>query len=523
MAVITKLVKGFDPDYPFRQQGQRAGDYFDVTGEPPGRWWGKGAAALGLAPGSEVDRKTHRMVIADHLDPRDPDGKTRLGRAPGNAAARAEALYQAKLDAEPHATRKRQFELRKEAQREARQGPVYLEIDNSFSKSITVFGASFGAAARAARAAGDEAGQKYWSGMAAELQDMIYAANQAGLDYFEREAGFTRSGYHGRRVDGQEAGHFDEAGLIAEQFLQHTSRDDDPHLHVHNLIATVAKTVMDCRWRAPDSWGYNEVYMAVSAVVSLHLEAAIRRRWGVRWVPRGCQCAHGRCENPATCQSNFGCEIEGITRADVECFSTRRQSVGKALRESAAEFERKHGRPPSQRELAQMHEDAWDATRKQKPEGVIDFDDLHSRWAQKLRAHGRQLESLAAQVWDAAMTPAGGRSDEDDGEAQLDPAMLRRTALKALARCQAQHAKCSRYQLIHELGSVMPPQVRDLAPERMLSLLEDMADRTVAASSSRLSAWRRPSWWRCPTRSGAQTACGSTGGTWAPSTPRPGT
>src|SRR5260221_4355973 len=131
VAVITKLVKGYDIDYPFMQEGRRAGDCFDVKGEPRGRWWGSGAAALGLAPGSEVDRKTHQMVIGDHLDPR--DGKTRLGRAPGNAAARAEALYQEKLKAEPHATLKRQFELRREAAREARQGPAYLELANSLS------------------------------------------------------------------------------------------------------------------------------------------------------------------------------------------------------------------------------------------------------------------------------------------------------------------------------------------------------------------------------------------------------
>ena len=81
MAVITKLVKGFDPDYPFKQQGRWAGDYFDVKGEPRGRWWGSGAAALGLEPGSEIDRDTHRKVIADHIDPR--DGTTRLGRSPG--------------------------------------------------------------------------------------------------------------------------------------------------------------------------------------------------------------------------------------------------------------------------------------------------------------------------------------------------------------------------------------------------------------------------------------------------------
>jgi hypothetical protein len=477
VAVITKLAKGYDVDYPFKQQGRWAGDYFDVKGEPLGRWWGSGAAVLGLAPGSEVDRATHRMVIADHLDPR--DGKTRLGRAPGNAAARAEALYQEKLAAEPHATNKRKFELRKEAQREARQGPVYFEVDNSFSKSLGVFYASHGENARMARLAGDDEKRKRWSGLLYELDEMIYAANQAGLDYFEREAGYTRSGYHGRRVDGQEAGHFDEARLVMEQFLQHTSREDDIHLHVHNVIATIAQAIMDEKWRAPDSYGYNEVFMAVSAIVSLHLEAAMRRRFGLRFVPRGCHCPHGQCEDLSKCQSNFGCEIEGITRSDVECFSTRRAGIDAQVRERAAEFEREHGRAPSQRELAQIHEDAWDETRKGKPEGAIDFDALHSAWAAKLRKRGRELESIAAEVWDESVVRSPRSPDEDDG-LEPDPAMLRRAALKALARCQAQQAKWSRYQLIHELGSVLPPEVRDLAPERMLPLLEDLADRTLA-------------------------------------------
>jgi len=477
VAVITKLAKGYDPDYPFKQQGRWAGDYFDVKGEPLGRWWGAGAAALGLAPGSEVDRATYRAVVAEHLDPR--DGKTRLGRAPGNAAARTEALYQEKLKAEPHATCKRQFELRKEAQREARQGPAYLEVDNSFSKSISVFYASLGENARSARRAGDEEGRRHWSGLLRELDEMIYAANQAGLDYFEREAGYTRSGYHGRRVDGQETGHFDEARLVIAQFLQHTSRDDDIHLHIHNIIATVAQTVMDSRWRTPDSLGYNEVYMAVSAIVSLHLEAAMRRRFGLRWVARGCHCPHGKCDDLSQCQSNFGCEIDGISRGDVECFSSRRQSVNKELRERAAAFEREHGRAPSQRELAQMHEEAWDSTRKGKPEGAIDFDALHSAWAQKYRAQrGRELESLAAEVWDEAAVRAGRCSDDDGSEPE--PAVLRAAALKALARVQARQSKWSRYQLIHELGSELPPQVRDLAPERMLPLLEGLADRILA-------------------------------------------
>jgi hypothetical protein len=169
VAVITKLVKGFDPDYPFKQQGRWAGDYFDEKGEPLGRWWGSGAAALGLAPGSEINRETHKKVIADHLDPRTG---ARLGRSPGNAAARAEALYQAKLEAEPHATLKRQFELRREAAKEARQGPVYLELDNSFSKSFSVWYASIGENARSARLAGDEGERAWWSGLLREIDEM---------------------------------------------------------------------------------------------------------------------------------------------------------------------------------------------------------------------------------------------------------------------------------------------------------------------------------------------------------------
>ena len=427
-----------------------------------------------------MDRKAYRQLIAEHLDPR--DGETRLGRAPGNAAARAEALYQEKLAAEPHATLKRQFELRREAAREARQGPAYLELDNSFSKTVSVLYASIGENARSARLSEDQEGMACWGGLLREFDEMLYAANQAGLSYFEREAGYTRSGYHGRRVDGQESGHFDEARLVFAQFLQHTSREDDVHLHIHNIIATVARTIMDARWRTPDSYGYNEVFMAVSAVVSLYLEAALRRRFGLRYIPRGCQCAHGKCEDPATCRSNFGCEIDGITRSDVECFSTRRESVDAELRKLAAEFEREYGRAPSQRELARLHQDAWDATRKQKPEGGIDFDALHSDWAERLRRRGRDLESIAADVWDEETVRRGGRSDDDDGAAQLDPGMLRRAALKALARCQAQQSKWNRYRLIHELGSVLPPQVRDLRAG---------ADAAVAGGPGRPDAGRR--------------------------------
>ena len=72
---------------------------------------------------------------------------------------------------------------------------------------------------------------------------MIWQAVRAGFDYFQREAGYTRTGSHGARVHGRETGQWHEADLAVAHWLQHTSRDGDMQLHVHSQIAHVARTV----------------------------------------------------------------------------------------------------------------------------------------------------------------------------------------------------------------------------------------------------------------------------------------
>jgi hypothetical protein len=44
--------------------------------------------------------------------------------------------------------------------------------------------------------------------MIAEADEMIHAANQAGLEVFEREADYVRTGYLGGRAGGRETGEF---------------------------------------------------------------------------------------------------------------------------------------------------------------------------------------------------------------------------------------------------------------------------------------------------------------------------
>jgi TrwC relaxase len=107
------------------------------------------------------------------------------------------------------------------------------------------------------------------------MDEMIWRAVHAGFTYFQREAGYTRTGSHNTRVHGRETGQWHEADLAVAHWLQHTSRDGDMQLHVHSQIAHTARTGTDGKWRAPDSLGYNEHIGAVAAIVAQHLEEAL--------------------------------------------------------------------------------------------------------------------------------------------------------------------------------------------------------------------------------------------------------
>jgi len=273
-----------------------------------------------------------------------------LGRHPDNGRKAAD-VYKLLLATEPHATAERKRELRTEAVRKARQSPLFFDLTLSLSKSISIFHASLGENARLARQACDRDGDAYWSGLVGEVDAMIWQAVDAGFGYFQREAGYTRTGSHNTRVHGRETGQWREADLAVAHWLQHTSRDGDMQLHVHSQIAHVARTTTDGKWRAPDSLGYNEHIGAVAAVVAQHLEEALTARFGLEWVAR---------------DDGHGFEIKGISGEMMRVFSSRRESITADLRVRAARFEQRYGRAPSQRELAQLAQASNFKTRNPK-------------------------------------------------------------------------------------------------------------------------------------------------------------
>ncbi len=481
MAVVVTVAKGYDLGYVWKNQGHAAaerttgGYYINAAqaGEPPGQWWGPGAESLGFAGGQVVEREPYEAVYSQT----DPWTGARLGRPRGSYTKFSDHL--ARLTAaEPHATAERLIELEREAAKATRQPAAYTDVTVSFSKSISVLHASIRENGRRARLAGDDRAAAYWAGYEEKFQEVLHRANRAALEYAQRWAGMTRTGYHGVRVDGQEPGRFAEAGLVVTSWLQGTSRDGDPQDHIHNQIARITRTVSDGRWRALDTACLREVPGALQAIAATVVECELTREFGVAWVPR----PDGR-----------GNEIDGITRAQMDAYSTRTAAVHEKERELARAWERRHGRAPNSRELFYLAQKATLRSRRDKDAGEIDWDALARRWD---AAIGGELASIAP----AVSVMHGPGADGETLVGRREPARtlsrdaLVRAAQKALCLVSEKRPTWTRHHLLKQLALVMPAETRNLAPASAEALLEKMADEALSGRIEPVVCVSAPEW-----------------------------
>ena len=484
--MVVTVAKGYDLDYVWKNQGQpeaertTGGYYINAAqaGEPPGRWWGPGAAALGLAPGTVVDRQPYTAVYKQT----DPRTGQKLGRPRGSYTTYADHLARLRA-AEPHATAERVIELERQAAQATRQPAAYTDVTVSFSKSISILHASIRENERRARLAGDKRAAAYWAGQQEKFQAVLHRANRAALQYAQQWAGVTRTGYHGTRVDGHEPGRFEEAGLIVTSWLQSTSRDGDPQDHIHNQIARITRTMRDGKWRAHDTASLRAIIGALQAVAATAVECELTRAFGVAWVPR----ADGR-----------GNEIRGITQAQMDAYSTRTVQVKEKERELARAWARRHGRAPNSRELLYIAQDATLRSRTSKHAGEIDWDTLVARWDATI---GGELARIAPAISNAR-SPGGmpaadcgvPRPGEPEPPARLPPAAQIRVVRKALALVSQKKPTWTRHELIKQLALVMPAQTRKLPPGTAQTLLLDLADKALSGKIEPVVSLEAPQW-----------------------------
>ena len=131
------------------------------------------------------------------------------------------------------------------------------------------------------------------------------SAWQAALAYLEDEACVTRRGRNG--VHREHAG-----GFVAAAYQHRTSRAQDPHLHTHVIVANMAQTPSDGKWRALDGEPILKSYrLAAGYLYQAQLRAELTRTLGVEW------------EEPRKGMA----ELAHVPRPVIREFSTRRRQV----------------------------------------------------------------------------------------------------------------------------------------------------------------------------------------------------
>ncbi|MFF1399331.1 MobF family relaxase [Streptomyces sp. NPDC058287] len=501
---MLSISAGSDPRYLTKEVGQGAEHYYlrsiGEAGEPPGYWLGAGLGELGLE--GQVQNDVFEDLFTHWIDPRKRDEmyaklaeipheegtpeyataekairkEATLGNAPKNYEKALEkrldaAMEQARAQApggelSPEQIKSIEFSVRKEAP----SATLYYDLTFSAPKSWSVYHASLQVKALEAHEAGDLETAAEYTRRAEEVWDCWKEGVQAGIEYMQAEAGYSRAGHHGKAVEGRASGKFVDAHeFTAAAFAQHTSRNDDPQLHVHVTVLAKAKTVdvdpvtgqEKTVWRSLDSRGLFKHKQAAGHLSEMVANEALGRRRGVRVEMR----PDGKAR-----------EIVGISQERRDLHSSRRVGIVEGVAELSKAYEENHGYAPNAYVLAKMSEYVTLDQRNAKKHDATTREQLLQRWERSTQDRFR--ESLADVPEQVAERSAVHQLHRPATE--FDPEIIQR---RAIAAVQEAKPTWTRPDLIVELTKQLPDTLGGLEARQVTDLLNKLADDALSPTA----------------------------------------
>ncbi|GAB3289067.1 MobF family relaxase [Parasphingorhabdus pacifica] len=396
------------------EPGEALSDYYTAHGYPPGQWFGRGAAALGMdgdvtaaqmnalygeGRHPDADRIEAEKIVAG-VSPQQALAATKLGyrfRQHGGiddlrskvvdaykaynlehdrpigapieestrVAIRRDVQVQAYADAHDGA-QPSDAQLKRwlaEQKRDLKSATSGYELVFAPPKSVSV-----------AWALSDETTRE-------QIVDLHRQAVRDTLQYFEDHVAYTRKG------DGGYA-QYDVKGITAAIFEHWDSRSGDPHLHTHVPISAKVQGP-DGKWTTLDG----RSVLAASVTTSEHYNSRLRdlfREQGARWSER---------PNGGFDLKRPVWELDGVPAELLAGFSQRASAVEQERARAIVEFRRSHGREPSPKEILEIGRRAQYGTREAKQAPCSLSEHLH-RWSSQagdmvgetvLRALGRRV------------------------------------------------------------------------------------------------------------------------------------
>lgn len=359
------------------QPGQALADYYGQEGNTPGRWYGGGAAQLGVS--GEVTEAQMRALLGEGLHP-DADAITermlaegaseaeiakaiKLGRAYYKYDVKDSALRQAveyQIDeftrtmgrtpdrSEARAIRMKEgaiafrdaygraplntAELSKYvggAMKATQHAVSYFDLTMTVPKSVSL-----------AMMLGDDS-------TTAKIQNAMEKAFADTVKWLEREAAATRGGVNGVEQIAL------TGGLIIQRFDHLESRTGDPHPHFHILVANKGLGV-DGKWRTLDS---NLLLRMVKAA-----SAHNNRRLFDHLTDAGFTAT----ERVSGSGKSVVMELVGVPGKLIDRFSGRNRDVRAAVDTLTDAYVRDHGHAPDRAAAGAIDAQAWRETRPDK-------------------------------------------------------------------------------------------------------------------------------------------------------------
>jgi conjugative relaxase-like TrwC/TraI family protein len=468
------LATGFDVDYYLDQVG--ADYYLTAAGEPPGIWAGQGAGALGLRGQVGGDKASAGVMRAlFHYGtgpggiPLDTRQKARKYPARAAYAQVEEAIAKRVAALGRFATPEERREIRLQERAKMRTSTPYYDMTFSAEKSVSLLYAGLLAAAQQARGQDDEREAERFRREAGQVEAAVTAGADRMLEVAAQRGAIVRTGHHSAS-----SGEFRYAeGFVAVKFLQHTSRADDPQLHVQATILNKAQRADkadsgDGKWRALDGRPLWKERLGIAAHAGL-AEAQALARLGLPLVKR---------------EDGNGFEIGGVEPETIAAYSSRAAQIGEQLAGLLIEYRQIYGRAPDRAALYKLRKRVTLETRtaKQKPkQGRTETQEDRARaaeetlagWIRKARdASVQELASLRAAAEAYALEHPEAVPGRLPGTAERN-----RVIRAAIAEAQRQHPAWTRAHLEWELYRQVPvlPAAADWC-----AYLDAMADDALA-------------------------------------------
>jgi conjugative relaxase-like TrwC/TraI family protein len=470
------VATGFDVDYYLDQVG--ADYYLTAAGEPPGIWAGRGAEALGLrgqVGGDTASAKTMRALFHYGTG---PDGiplasRQRAPKYPARAvyAQVEEAIARRVAALGRFATPEERREIRLQERAKMRTSTPYYDMTFSAEKSVSLLYAGLLAAAQQARDQGDERESERLRAEAGHIEAAVMAGADRMLEVAGQHGAIVRTGHHSAS-----SGEFRDAeGFVAVKFLQHTSRADDPQLHVQVTVLNKAQRADrtdsgDQKWRALDGRPLMRSGPRLGfAAYAGAAEAQALARLGLPLVKR---------------EDGNGFEIGGIGAETIAAYSSRSAQIEEQLAGLLVEYQQLYGRAPDRAALYKLRKRVTLETRtaKAKPKqgGAETGEDRARAAEQALAGWIRKARDASVQEL-ASLRAAAGAYAREHPEARPErlpgPAERNRVIRAAIAEAQRQHPAWTRAHLEWELYRQMPvlPAAADWC-----AYLDAMADDALA-------------------------------------------